>query len=230
MARTADITIFGTAMVLAGILAIPSFMHQSAESAPVVAEPLLPVSAALAMAQPTATSPSIDRIRQRVGAADTLSPELIAQCLEVARDVDPELADRLETIRETRSEQDLARAMRNARHLVGLAQLKTEDPQLYDVKVKSLQLDAQVDRLVDAVVVSRQLSGAPAAELEDQLNKLVTRQVGYSLIARGMYLRRLSDHVNGLREQLEHDANPANFQAAVKSRMQELLERADEAR
>ncbi len=150
----------------------------------------------------------------------------MAQCLEVARDVDPDLAERLETIRETKSEEELARAMLGARHLVGLARLKTEDPQLYDVKVKSLQLDAQVERLLDALIVTRQLSGGTAAEMEDQLNKLVTRQVGYSLIARGMYLKRLSDHVNELREQLEHDAHPANFQAAVKSRMDELLQRA----
>ncbi len=227
MARRVDITVFGSAVVLAGILLIPAVMHESAESAPLAGvDPPAPVplvSSAMAMVQPTDTPPSIDRLRTRSRAANTLSPELMARCLEVARDVDPELADRLETIRETRSEQDLARAMRNARHLVGLARLKTEDPPLYDVKVKSLKIDAQVERLLDAVIVARQLSGAAAVELEDQLLRLVREQVAYSLVARGMYLIRLSDHVKGLQEQLEHDVE--NVKAAVKSRMDELLQR-----
>ena len=65
------------------------------------------------------------------------------------------------------------------------------------------------------------------AEFEEELMRLVTEQVGYSLVARGMYLRRLTETVDALREELERDSQPANFLPAVQRRLQELLDRVD---
>ena len=111
--------------------------------------------------------------------------------------------------------------LRNSEKRVSLARLKERDPNLYDVKVNELRLDAQVSRLLDQLEAARVTSSAAAGDLESQLLVLVEQQVGYSLVARGMYLRRLSEHVNALRDELSHDS--ANFEAAVERRMQELL-------
>lgn len=159
----------------------------------------------------------------------TLSPEMIERCMVVALEVDPDLAGRLQRIRRERTEQDFRRAMGNARHLVGLASLKQQNPQLYDVKIKDLKLQAQIDHLLEQLIAARRGDGVSPAVIQEQLERLVTHQVGYSLIARGFYLIRLEDHVKSLRDELDHDMQPANHRLAVKRRYQELLDRVDAA-
>jgi len=157
-----------------------------------------------------------------------LSATMIVRCMDVAREVDPDLAARLDTIRRDRSEQDFRRAMGLAHHLVGLVRLKQENPQLYDVKVKELHVQARVDRVMDQLIAARR-AAAPVADYESELNRLVMEQVGYALVARGMYLRRLTDTVEALRDELDRDSQPANFLPAVQRRLQVLLDRADAA-
>ena len=158
----------------------------------------------------------------------TLSSEMIERCMDVAREVDPDLAGRLQRIRRERSEQDFRRAMSSARHLVGLASLKQQDPKLYDVKIKELKLQAQVDHLLDELIDARRTASVATAEIEQQLEALVERQVGYSIIARGFYLIRLKDHVKLLEDELDRDLQ-RNHRLAVKRRYQELLDRVDAA-
>jgi hypothetical protein len=155
-----------------------------------------------------------------------LSPDEIEQCLEVAREVDPELANRLEEARREQAPEKFARALRDAPHLRALNGVRREDPQLYDVKVRELRLDAQADRLLKQLATARATRSPAAGELEAQLHGLVQQQVAVSLVARGMYLRRLNDHVKALRDQLDHDLG--HFPQAVERRMKQMLERLEE--
>ena len=182
----------------------------------------------LAMAQPdTGMQPG-----HWTGASDrtdALSATMIARCMDVAREIDPQLAARLDMIRRDRSEADFRRAMGFARHLVGLAHLKQENPQLYEVKVDELQVQAQVDRVLDQIIAARRSASPSAEELEKELRQLVTQQVAFSLVARGMYLRSIIDHVKVLREELDEDLKPASFGPAVQKRLTELLDRIEAA-
>jgi hypothetical protein len=144
----------------------------------------------------------------------------------VARAVEPELAENLEAIRRDRPAEEFARALRGARHLVSLARLKQEDPALYDVKVSELRLDAQVDQVLAELAEARRTDSPGAEGLEAQLYGLVRQQVGYSLIARGMYLNRLNQQMKALRDQLEHDLT--HNQQAVDRRIKQLLGELDE--
>ena len=192
------------------------------------ASPPTPVPAVvLAMTQPD-TGMRPGRWTGLTDRTDALSATMIGRCMEVAREVDPDLAARLDMIRRDRSEEDFRRAMGLARHLVGLVHLKDENPQLYDVKVDELHVQAQVDRVMDQLIAARR-AAAPVAEYEQELKRLVTQQVGYSLVARGMSLRRLNEHVKALRQELDRDMQPGNFGPAVQRRLQELLDRVDAA-
>lgn len=182
----------------------------------------------LAMAQPD-TSSLTGKLDGTADSGDALSATMLGRCLEVAREVDPQLAARLEAIRRDRSEQDFRRAMSHARHLVGLARLKEENPQLYGVKVAELQLDAQVDRVLNQLIESRRASRPDAADIEGELQKLVKAQIAYSLVARGMYLRSLEKHFKSLRDELNYDLQPANFEPAVQRRYESLLDRVNAA-
>jgi hypothetical protein len=78
-----------------------------------------------------------------------------------------------------------------------------------------------VDRLLELLAEARRTSSPGAEELEAQLYVLVERQVGYSLVARGMYLNRLNKQMKALRDQLAHDLG--HSQQAVDRRMKGLL-------
>ena len=195
-------------------------------SPPTPMQSLVPV-VELAMAQPD-TGRRPGHWTAQIDRSGALSATMIIQCMEVAREVDPDLAARLDTIRRDRSEKDFRRAMGLARHLVGLVRLKEENPHLYDVKLDELHVQAQVDRVMDRLIAAGR-AAAPVANFEQELNRLVMQQVGYALVARGMYLRSLTEHVEALREELDHDSQPANFLPAVQERLQELLDRVEAA-
>ncbi|MCH8345121.1 MAG: hypothetical protein IH983_14205 [Planctomycetes bacterium] len=164
-----------------------------------------------------------DRRRRRPGRP--LTTKLVEQCLEVARDVEPELANRLEKLRQENPGPAFERAIRNARHLRGLVDLKQRDPQVYQLKVKELRLDAQIDSVLKQLAGMSPTSSEAAETVEAHVRGLVRQQVAASIASRGMYLLRLKENLTSLQEQLAYDA--ANFEEAVERRMRALIEEAD---
>ena len=79
------------------------------------------------------------------------------------------------------------------------------------------------------LIAARREGSLSIQELEAQLEQMVNEQVGYSLVARGMYLLRLKHHVTALRDELDHDLQPANLREARQRRFQELLTRVEKA-
>jgi hypothetical protein len=205
------------------VLGLAAWFGAAGGASPPVTMPVVE----LALAQ-SDTGPKTGRWTGSTHDSDILSASMIVRCMAVAREVDPDLAARLDMIRRDRSEADFRRAMSLARHLVGLVRLKEENPQLYGIKVAELHVQAQVDRIIEQLIGARQ-AAAPVHEYEQELKRLVTQQVGYSLIARGLSLVRLNEHVEALRQELDHDLQPGNFGPAVQRRLQELLERVDAA-
>jgi hypothetical protein len=219
-------TVLTTVGVLAAVMVPTSARQDDGQPAPVAQLALAALAQNEQAAGPGARSPDPLRHRGRRATRD-LSPELIERCLEVAREVDPVLAGDLEAIRREQTAVDFARALRDARYLLALARLKVEDPQLYDVKVKELRIDAQVDRVLEQLLEAQRTSSTATADLEAQLHGLVQQQVAVSLVARGMYLRRLNDQMKTLRDQLDHDLG--HFRQAVDRRMKSLLEELEPA-
>ena len=241
--RLVEATVIASGIVLAAVILVPSLGRSEAEPVAEGADqgvdatiPTLALTAAMAGFEQAETEAVADQpVRPRTGverragrSRRTLSPELIDKCIEVARDVDPQLAEELELIRAERPPADVARAIANARNLRGLAGLRDQDPKLYDVKINELRLDARVERLLEQLIEARRAGSPSADNLEVQLRAQAERQVGYSLAARGMYLGRLKDQVKALREKLEDDLG--NFEDAVERRMTQLLDEVEAAR
>ena len=199
MTRSLNMTMLGAAVILAATLL----------AAPAGGPPGVP--AALAQGQAPAA-------RRQTG---TLSPQLIERCLEVAREVDPQLAETLTDLRKRSPGREFERAIRDARHLISLARLKEEDPTLYGIKVQELRLDARIEVLAAEARQARAADSAGAEKLEDELRGLVREQAALSIATRGMALRRLRDHLKTLQDQLNADS--ANFEQTVDRRLEELL-------
>ena len=155
-----------------------------------------------------------------------LSPQLIRKCVEVAHELDPALARRLEAVLEKDPETFERIVGRIGRRLVGLAQLKVSNPKLYDLKVQELKADREVARLARELLQLRRSPSPGEAELardlEERLREQVRIQEALAIKARGEYLLRLKKHIAALQEELSERAG--NFKARVEKRMQELLE------
>lgn len=155
------------------------------------------------------------------GAPRPLTPELVARCLEVAREIDPTLADGLIALRE-RDPAEFERRLQRSRRLIGLAELKDTDPASYDLKLLELRVDAEVRRLTEAARTARAAGNDDRlAELERELLTWMRLQAGFALKARQDYLDRLRDHLARLERALD-DAK-ATFDDRVETRVADLL-------
>ncbi len=162
--------------------------------------------------------------RRYRGVVRELTPELIEQCLEVAHEVKPQLASRLERLRRDSTDAQFEQAMRrNARHLVGLVRLRERNPGLYDLKMRELQTGEEIQRVTAQLREALDTgSTAHAQLLEIELHALVQLQASQSIEARGRYLLRIQEHAEALKQQIEDEAS--NFEQTVDQRFQEILD------
>ena len=160
--------------------------------------------------------------RRYRGVVRELTPEMIEECLEVAREVKPLLASRLERLRRDSTEAQFEQAMRrNARHLVGLVRLRERNPGLYDLKMRELQTGEEIQRVTAQLREALDTGSTAHAQLEIELHALVQLQASQSIEARGRYLLRIQEHAEALKQQIEDEAS--NFEQTVEQRFQEVL-------
>lgn len=174
------------------------------------------------------TSAQDDTRETRQAVQQAVSPDLVEQWLQVAEDVDPAKARRLREMCD-RDPEEFNRVMRQSgRRIVSLAELRIDDPDLYETKLSEMRIESQVDeiagRLVEAIRSGRQ---DDIAALQEELRPWVVTQVVYSIKARGDYLLRLKEHVERLERELEYEAE--NFQKVADRRLEEIIARAKAA-
>ncbi len=153
-----------------------------------------------------------------------LTPDMIEKCLDVAREVKPKLAARLERLRRDSSETQFEQAMRrNAWHLLNLVRLRERNPGLYDLKMRELQTGEQIQRVTAQLREALNVGSTGQAQLlETELHALVQLQASQSIEARGRYLLRIQEHAEALKQQI--DAEGASFSQTVEQRFQEILD------
>jgi hypothetical protein len=171
-----------------------------------------------------------NREHAREGAGDRSRPhrplgpqELATRCLEVAREIDPELGQRLtEALQKNPAE--FERAMRQGgfgRRMYAMAELKNRDPELYRAKVSELSQAMQIERTAKKWrEAKRSGSVGDADAYEAQLRSLLQVQFAMTVKARGDMLCRLEDRISELRDEIARDA--ANFNHLLDLRMQAL--------
>lgn len=215
-----------------GVLATASLLLSGAamqdESAPLVARQAAgqesrdvdPRLSATRTPRLGATEPQRDQ--EPADAAPTLDPTLVDACLDVAEQIDPELADRLRHLC-AEDQEAFERVMRtHGRRLVGLVDLRERDPELYEQKLTEMRFESQVSRAVRELrEAQREGSQGQIDAATDELRILLRMQVALSIKARGDYIRRLEEHIESLREDLERDV--AGFDEAVDRRLQRYL-------
>ena len=173
--------------------------------------------------QPFSVATSDDQPR-KVNERPAVSSEQIDRWLEVAEEVDPANAQRLRAMCHHDPE-EFHRVMRQSgRSIVSLAELRTSDPELYDLKVAELRIEAQVEETSAALLQAMQQGDEKEIQaVEQELRQVVLMQVLHSIRAQGDYLNRLKQHVQHLEQQLQRDAE--NWQLTTEQRVQDIIDR-----
>jgi hypothetical protein len=233
MKRSADL-----AIVCITVLLAIHMLRAPAEQAPGpdVAPEAIPVEAWLTAlsAQPLllgqADLPSTDRLRAGGdgpfdGPVPPLATELIDTSIEVAADLDENLAAKLSELRR-KNPQEFSRRLVSSRRLLELARLKLRDPGLYKVKLFELETDAKVSRLaIEYCRARRHGEKEELPRLRSELQQQVMFQVGSTLRARADYICRLEDEVLRLDAKLKEDMSA--FNGLVTARLDHLLKCAE---
>ncbi len=159
------------------------------------------------------SAPPVSRWRQ----------ELYARCIEVAKDIDANLAKHMSDLRQ-RDPAEFDRSMRQSgRKLLAMAELKERDPDLYGAKLIELRMELNVRQK------SRELREARAAgnrtesdSLEKQLRTALMNQLLLSIKARGDIICQLQERIDTMKAELQYDA--VHFNELVEERFKAAID------
>ncbi len=154
----------------------------------------------------------------------TLTPEMIEQTMRVAEEVDPDLAAQLRAMCESDPEAFERIIRRQGRRLASLVDLRQSDPDLFEVKVTELKLDAEMRRVAHDVGRIRDELGMDSSEAVasiEELRLLMRGRVAIGIRAQHLYIERLEQHVVAMRERLTETEE--HFDEVVEERLDRIL-------
>jgi hypothetical protein len=154
---------------------------------------------------------------------DGLSPADEARCVQIAQQIDRDLGDRLVEARERDPAAFRAALDQIGDRLLALDRLRRSNRDLYEIKVRELRNDLQLQR--DAEQYRAALAEGDVERidrLEDQLRGRIRVQIAFMIKSRFDYLCSLEEEVEGIHAKLE--STGSNFDALVEDRL-ELLRR-----
>lgn len=230
MKQTLTILTFSAALL--GVIAMAqigtSVTNGEHESSPLEVRQVAVAQASAQQRRTHAARGDVERfetINDRISARSErpITPELIDQTLAVAYEIDPELGNQLKSICGD-DPADFEHVLRTTgRRLVGLAELRNQAPELYDMKRREWQQEVLIARTV------RELAGAKAEDdslriqmLENELRTHISIQVALQIAVRGDYLRRLKQQMLALEEEIDRQAR--RFEQTVEERFLTTLE------
>lgn len=162
--------------------------------------------------------------RSRSLSAKPITKELIEDCHEVARDVSPQLAMWLERLEANSSKKEFEHALqRNARYLLGLVELRDNNPVIYDFKMRQLKTGKEIKQLTALLQEAVNTESADREMLEFRLRELVRIQATYSIEADARYLIRINEYAADLHQRIEEQG--ASFDETAEQRLQEILDK-----
>ncbi|MDP6541956.1 MAG: hypothetical protein QGF07_04130 [Phycisphaerales bacterium] len=152
---------------------------------------------------------------------DEMPQHMVERVMEIAKEIDPELADRLSCMCRDDPEAFSRLIRRQGRRLGSLVELRDSDPDLFEVKVNELKLDAEIFKTTKSIRklgVEEEVSQAQIATLRG----LVRAKTALNIRKQTLYIERLERHLEGLREKLADTS--ARFDEVVEEQVEHLLQ------
>jgi len=140
--------------------------------------------------------------------------------LAVANEIDPDLGAQLAAVCAVDPEAFQKIIRRQGRRFGSLIRLREDDPELFEVKVTELKIDAEIYSAAEALRGQDLESPESQAKLAE-LQGLVRAKTALTLRAQTLYIGRLEKHLDALRNRLEDTS--ARFDEIVTQRVEQLL-------
>lgn len=154
-----------------------------------------------------------------------MPPSMLEHVLDVAKEIDPDLADKLAAICEADPEAFEKLIRRQGRRFGSLVRLRESNPDLFEVKVAEIKTDAEIYFITEELKGHDLNDPSIQAQLM-QLRGLVRAKTAFSIRAQTLYIKRLEQHLAGLRSRLEETTT--RFDEIVDERLISLLEQGKE--
>jgi hypothetical protein len=150
-----------------------------------------------------------------------ISANMVEHIMEVAKEIDPELAEQLASLCE-KDPEALHKIIRRQGHRLGsLIKLRESDPELFEMKVIELKTDAEIFHLAQSLQGQDPTSPATLAQIA-QLEGLIRARTEITIQAQTLFIERLERHLAGLRMRLDDTAQ--RFDEIVDDRLSQLLQ------
>jgi hypothetical protein len=157
-------------------------------------------------ARPAPRSQGDGRAGHADSAIEPLSPHQIEQAIDILCQLDRERCEKLQDRRCEDPDEFDEQFARHGWRLLALSRLQQSNPDLFNLKVRELRLDSQIDTTADLYRQAVAQGGREAAALEMQLKDLLRTQMELRLQVRGQQLIVLEQHVVAARDRLAEDA------------------------
>jgi len=173
--------------------------------------------------RPNDQNPTIDGGKRPLGANGRDRPitaNMVEHMMEVAKEIDPELAGQLASLCE-KDPEALHKIMRRQGHRLGsLIRLRESDPELFEMKVIELKTDAEIFHLAESLKGQDPSSPTTQAQIA-QLEGLIRARTEIAIKAQTLFIERLEQHLAGLRNRLADTAE--RFDEIVEERLDQVL-------
>jgi hypothetical protein len=150
---------------------------------------------------------------------DEIPLRMVERIMEVAKEIDPELAEQLGTMCQDDPEA-FKKIVRKGRRLASLVHMRESDPDLFEVKLNELKLDAeisQVSKSIRELGIGEEVSQAQIATLRG----LVRAKTALNIRVQTLSINRLERHLEALRERLADTSE--RFDEVVEQHVAEIL-------
>lgn len=173
--------------------------------------------------RPNDLHPNIDGDRRNAGFPGRdrqITANMVEHMMEVANEIDPELAGQLASLCE-KDPEALHKIMRRQGHRLGsLIRLRESDPELFELKVIELKTDAEIFHLAESMKGQDPSNPTTQAQIA-QLKGLIRARTEIAIQAQTLFIERLEQHLAGLRNRLDDTAQ--RFDEIVEERLDQLL-------
>jgi hypothetical protein len=145
---------------------------------------------------------------------------MVEHVMEIAKELDPELAEQLGMMCQDDPEAFKKIVRRKGRRLASLAQMRESNPDLFEVKLNELKLDAeisQVSKSIRELGVDEEVSQAQIATLRG----LVRAKTALNIRVQTLSINRYERHLKALRERLADTSE--RFDEVVEQHIAEIL-------
>ena len=151
---------------------------------------------------------------------DKRHSRMVDRVMEVAKEIDPEFAEQLTNMCHDDPEVFNNLIRKQGRRLGSLLQLRESDPDLFEVKLNELKLDAEISlitKTIRGLGVDKEVSQGQIATLRG----LIRAKTALRIRVQTLSIDRLENHIAALREKLADTS--ARFDEVVEERVQQLL-------